>query len=173
MGRTVYTADQKTEALELYVRIGAAETARRTGIPKATLTTWAMRDGLKSYSIEKTAAAIEASRAALEVRKLALAEGLLDDAAWLRGQLRQACVEKVVKTVGTGRGESVTEIVDVDRDEPTFSDKKAIMTTIAIAVDKVQLLTGAPTERHEHVGVFGEEQAVGLRDELAERRRAS
>lgn len=168
--RRMFTPEQKAEAIELYRTDGPTAVQERLGILKGTVTRWAQDAGVLTVSGAKNEAAIEAARQRADERKILLADGLLDDALRLREQLWAPCVERVVKTIGTGRGESVAEIVDVDLDQPSFGDKRQIMTTIAIAVDKVQLLTGAATERVETIG---RDEVLGIIDELAARRRAS
>jgi len=63
MGRRTYTDDQKSEALELYVEHGACETARRTGIPQKTISSWAARNKVRSTAVEKMHAAHVANQA--------------------------------------------------------------------------------------------------------------
>ena len=83
------------------------------------------------------------------------AHGLLDDIARLRAELFSDCTERKVLVVSDGKGHGlrIVEIVDIDRTWPTFAEQARIMTAIGIAADKTQLLSGAATERHEHVQV--------------------
>jgi hypothetical protein len=51
-------------------------------------------------------------------------------------------------TLSGGKDRAATwEIVEVERDTPTFSEQVRIMTAVAIAVDKIQVLTGGVTSR--------------------------
>lgn len=150
MSKTRYTTAQREEALELYLDHGAAETARRTGIALGTLKSWASRSGVASAATETTAAAVEAHRLTVAERKVALARDLMGDIERLRGQLFEPCVERKVVTLAGGKERGVHEVVDVELGQPSFSDQKAIMTTVAIAIDKVQVLTGQATEILEH-----------------------
>jgi hypothetical protein len=166
MSRRAYTDDQKTAALELYREHGPTHASKVLGIPKGTITKWGRAAGIETVSSKKTAAATEAAKVSMEARRQALAEGLMDDAEKLRSQLFGPCVEKKVVLEGDGKGYSHPEIVTIDHDEPSFGDKQRILTSIGIAVDKVQLLTGQATERHEHIGA---EQAGQVMDELTRR----
>lgn len=149
-----WTAEQKAEALRLYAEVGAGEAARRTGIPQPTISSWARRNGVQCGAPARIAAAVEASKLSMEARKAKLADDLMDDIQRVRGQLFAPCVERKPVVVSDGaRIGSHVEIIDVDLSQPSFSEQKAIMTTIAIAVDKVQILTGEATERVDHVGL--------------------
>lgn len=158
MART-YTDAQKADAVAIYVEHGLAEAHRRTGIPKNTIRDWATNAGIDTAAIsgrasEKTAAANEARVEDMAARRAQLASDLMGDVNRLRGQLFAPCVERKVVTLAGSKDEVGTwELVDIDRDQPTFTDQKAIMTTIAIAVDKIQILTGEATERVEHRSV--------------------
>ncbi|MDK1039803.1 MAG: transposase, partial [Actinomycetota bacterium] len=43
-----YTDTQKMKAVDLYVEVGTAEAARRTGVTTRTITTWAKSTGVTS-----------------------------------------------------------------------------------------------------------------------------
>lgn len=150
MARRSYTDAEKAEALELHATVGPAEAARRTGITKGTIESWASRAGLQAPASETTAAAVEASLVSLADRKAQLAADLMGDIERLRRSLWEPCVEKRLMTVGTGDGKSRIQVGECERDQPTFDDQKRIMTTLAIAIDKVQILTGDATERIDH-----------------------
>lgn len=156
MART-YTDAQKADAVAIYVEHGLAEAHRRTGIPKPTLSSWVTpeeRAQISERVTAKTRAANEARVEDMAARRAQLASDLMGDVNRLRGQLFAPCVERKVVTLAGSKDEVGTwELVDIDRDQPTFTDQKAIMTTIAIAVDKIQILTGEATERVEHRSV--------------------
>ena len=145
------TAEERAHALNLLTNgTTLADTHRQTGIPKSTLSGWARDAGLDlARSTEKT---VQATKASLEVRRARLASSLMDDADRLRRQLFAPCVEKRAMTVSDGqlRGSHV-EVVEIERDQPTFAEQAKIMVSLGIAVDKLQLLTGQATERVEHV----------------------
>lgn len=168
--RRSYTADEKAAALALYAEQGPTAVTDAMGIPKATVTSWAQANGVRTVRNENAAARVEAARLTFEERRVELAHGLLDDVARLRAQLFAPVVQRQAMTVSDGKDlGSHVEIVDIRLDEPTFSEKKALLTSIGIAVDKVQLLSGAATQRTEHT-IPADEVVAGLRDELAERR---
>lgn len=178
MPRQPWTAEQKAHAQAAYVEHGPHEASRQTGIPVGTISSWAKREGWQTVATEQTAAATAAAMVALEERKARLAFDLMDDVQRLRAELFSPCVERKPVVVSDGaRVGSHVEIVDVDLSQPSFSEQKAIMTTIAIAVDKVQILTGAATERIDHTGLpidreKAENELATILD-MASRRRTS
>jgi transposase-like protein len=144
-GRRTYTEQQREEALRLYVELGPAETARQMDIPRATISKWAERAGVTGDRKTKQTAAIAAMEKTLAQRRVQLAKDLMSDVELLRTQLFEpATVHKFDAEGGFHLGELA---------EPTFRDKVSLMTAIAIAVDKIQLLSGAPTSRSENVEI--------------------
>lgn len=160
-GMASYTDEQRAEALDLYQQLGPSEAARRAGVPKGTISSWVRRAGLKTSVPENLRAATEVGRLTLEQRRQKLASNLLGDIERLRGQLFEPA-----------------ESIHWDKDggfhrarisEPTFSDKKALATSLAILVDKVLLLTGQATSRTETVTVDAIEAEIAeLRREMDE-----
>lgn len=144
----------KDQALELYAEHGLAHAHHHTGIPKSTIRDWAKDHRITTARADrKTERATETARRSVAERKARLASDLLDDLQQLRAQLFAPCVEKKPMTVSDGHLEGAhVEIVEVNLDRPTFAGQQKIMTTLAIGVDKVQILTGDVTERTEHVG---------------------
>lgn len=168
MARRTFTDEQRAEALALYAEHGAAEAARMMGIAKGTVMSWASRAGLAMHATETTTVATEASLASLAQRKAQLASDLMGDIERLRKQLFAPCVERKVVTLSGGQtGSSTWDIVDIEHEQPSFTDQRACMTSIAIAVDKVQILTGEATERvdHRHTTPIDDELA-SLADQL-------
>lgn len=109
------------------------EVARRTGRGQATVTRIANAEGI---TLDRSA-----TKAAVEARMAQLKSDLADDAARLRQQLFAPCVEQKAMTVALGRGQgSTVEIVEIHRDQPTFSEQARIMTAVGIAVDKVHAI---------------------------------
>lgn len=153
MART-YTEDDKANAVALCIEVGPTEASKRLDIPKSSIASWLTPDDqvvMAERVTAKTRAATEARARQLDAERMALALDLMDDIGRLRAQLFDPCVERKVVTLAGSKDETGSwEIVDIERDAPTFSDQKAIMTTLAIAVDKVQVLTGEATERIEH-----------------------
>ena len=147
---TRWSDEQRADALEQYKRVGAADASRATGIPASTIASWAHRAGISNGEAAPVAA-IKSRMASVAARKAQLASDLLDDIQAIRAQLHAPAVERKVVVVSDGKDlGSHAEVVDVERDVPTFADQQRIMTTCAIAIDKVQILTGEATERIEH-----------------------
>jgi transposase-like protein len=172
--RRTYTAEEKQRALELYETDGPRAVEAELGIPKATVVGWAQANGVRTRSIETKQERVQASMLTMAERKVNLASGLMDDIERLRTQLWQPCVERkpLVVSDGAQLGSRV-EIVDVELKQPTFGDQRSIMTSIAIAVDKVQILTGDVTSRTETVGTLERpvaEERLGTILELASKR---
>ena len=172
-----YTQEQRAEGLALVAQVGAAEASRRLGIPKGTLDSWASRARVPAPSPNP----VQVERRVLSVaeRKAQLAEDLLDDIQRLRAQLFAPCKEpKAVVVSGGMHHPGHVEVVEVHLNQPRFADQRAIMTSIAIAVDKVQILTGEATARIEQLAgqvdpAKQQEQrarALGVVDQLAQRR---
>lgn len=149
-----YTDEQRADAVTLCLEVGMAEAHDRTGIPKPTLSRWLtpeQRAEMAERFQTKTAAATRAHAQTMEQRRAALASDLMDDVQKIRTQLFAPCVERKAMIVSQGKEQgSEVEVVDIERERPTFGDQQRIMTTLAIAVDKVQVLTGEATERIDH-----------------------
>lgn len=159
-GRTAYTEEQKTQALQLYVEHGPAEAERQTAIPRRTISSWARRTGTQPAAPGKMAEAIAASALTLEQRKQALAGRLLTEVSLLLDQLHEPVVERKIVTLpgkillAPAEGDEGEPVLtsgwttaEVQRVQPTFAEQKTIMVSAAIAVDKVQVLTGGATHR--------------------------
>lgn len=143
------TKTQRAEAVALAVEVGPAEAARRLGLNPNTLRSWMARDGQHEATDEgreMTIRATEAKLVSVAERKAQLASDLLDDCQRLRAQLFAPCVERKAMSGGAMR---LAEVVEIEHTQPPFSDQRQIMTSLAIAVDKVQILTGEATERIE------------------------
>jgi transposase-like protein len=161
--------ERKAEALDLVAQCGAAEASRRLGIPKGTIDSWASRARVPAP--DPNPAQIERRLATIAERKARLADELLDTCQQLKAQLFAPCVER--KAMAGPKRE--IEIVDIHLDQPSFVDQRAIMISIAVAVDKVQILTGEATERTEHLIAGTEERrraALAVVEQLADRRSA-
>lgn len=153
VARRSYTDEQRAEALELYAEQGPTQVEAQLGIPASTVMSWARAAGVHTMRAENARVRNEARAADLEQRRLDLALGLFDDIARLRSQLFAPCTLRKPMAVSDGREVgSHIEIVDVELDQPTFSEQTRIMTSIGIAVDKAQLLTGQATARIETSG---------------------
>jgi hypothetical protein len=150
MPRRTYTDAERHDALRLYETDGPRAVEDQLGIPASTVVDWAKAAGIRTRSVATKTDAIQASMLTLAERKAQLASAILDDVEKLRQQLFASTVERKPMVVSDGQhAGSHVEIVDVDLDQPTFTDQKAIMTSIAIGVDKVLLLSGEATSRVE------------------------
>lgn len=175
-----YTPDEKTHAVTLVLEHGMAEAHDRTGIPKPTLSRWLTPDQhaeLAERFGAKTAAATRAHVQSLEVRRHQLAADLMSDVERLRRQLFAPCVERKAMVVSQGSElGSEVEVVDIELTQPTFRDQQTILTTVAIGIDKIQVLTGQPSEITGHVEVPerspDQESELAAVVELAQRRAA-
>lgn len=151
---TRWSTEQRTHALALLANgTTPPEVAKATGIPRRTITQWAHDEGLEVSSAQaraKTARAREVLEAVTAEKRADLAAGLLADAQRLRTQLFAPTVEKRAMAIALGGdlGQDI-EVAEVPLERPTPTDQVKIMTAVAIAVDKIQLLTGEATERHE------------------------
>lgn len=123
-----YTHEQRAQALGLLAEVGKAEAARRTGIPEGTIASWGARTGTKAPPPETMREATEAKNATLADRKVELA-----------GQLRALAVKATAK---------LAERIDADE-----ISAKDLVQALTAAIDRMQLLTGAATERVETVGI--------------------
>lgn len=137
--RRTYTDEQKAEALALYAEVGPAEASRRTGIASGTIASWASRtasgDGgtLATKRVEHQQANVESLKAKWAERRLVMVDEI--------GTVAHMALAQVQEAVLTGKGR----------------DAKDFATTMAILVDKAQLLGGDATQRQE---------SRQLRDEL-------
>lgn len=125
MART-YTDDEKAEAVAVYVEHGLAEAARRTGIPKPTLSNWVtpeQRSAQAERSAAKTAAATAAHRRWIEEQRIVAQREFMETAVHCARQARL-----------------------VEDGHQAFSLTKAGGT----ALDKVRLELGEVTDRTEH-----------------------
>lgn len=175
MQRMQYTPEQKAEALQLVAQVGKAETARRTGIPEGTVSSWAVRNGVRAPAPNQVQ--LVAAAATLQERKQELADELLTRARAMIAQLDASMVEKKAHVVSDGAREgSHLEISTVRYDRPPTGAQKQIVETVAILIAQVQLLTGSATSRIEtNPTTQAEVQAVRAKattvlDELASKR---
>lgn len=150
-----WTDEQREEALRLFRSHGPAEAARQTGIPKATVASWARRQRVQTNVVVEREEAVEASALQAEQRRLDLAEGMLRDIGGLRARLFRPMTYHHVKTVAgpVGIGASV-EVVDLDLDQPVPADQLRLVQAMGVLIDKVQLLTGEATERVDLTGEY-------------------
>jgi hypothetical protein len=137
--------DATREAVLVKVRNGVPyrQISDEHGVATSTISNWAKTAGIESAGAEQVAAAVAATKVAWTQR---------------RGELVDAL------------GEAAAELLEKARRAPA-RDAQALMTAVAIGVDKAQLLSGGATSRHEQMDADARRERVAtLRDELAERR---
>lgn len=167
-------SEEQRESALLALHDGATlgEVHAETGIPKGTLASWKRRQGeaerlamiaeldtpleraeAAARRREQTAAARQHNTEVNDESRKQLAGRLLDEVHGLLDRINAPTTYKHVKVVNQGEGMgSTVEVVDVDLDLPTPTDTKALVTSAAILIDKLQLLTGEATERTAHMG---------------------
>lgn len=156
MSRRAYSADQRADALALYLQHGLAEAARLSGVPRGTLSSWAVRAGVQTdaaaaaaYREQTEAARARWAEVTLEQRE-ELAGRLLAEVHTLLDQVQEPTTYYRVVTLSGGTGMGATaEVVPVDVPHPLARDQQARVAAVAALVDKLQLLTGQATERHD------------------------
>jgi hypothetical protein len=132
MQRVQYTSDQRAEALRILAEVGLSEAARQTGIPIGTISSWGHRRGVSAPEQPKMA---QQAKEAWSVRKVALGE-----------KLGTLCEKMAVK-------------IDERLDEDSLRGVRDLAASIAILVDRAQLLTGSVTQRTEVVERTPENEA--------------
>lgn len=136
--RWKYTEEQKREALKLYREHGAAEAAKRTGIPRGTIAAWANKVGATTERLEKTRKATEAAAD----RAAKLREDLKLDCRDRAVDLIQRMTELHIEFVGKdGRREEI--------DRASAAACKDYAVAAGVLIDKAELLDGRATSRQE------------------------
>ena len=155
MAARKWTDEQRDEALALHRSHGPAEASRLTGIPKATVASWARRKGVETNAPVEREAAVESASLAAEQRRLDLAEAMLGDISGLRARLFAGMSYAHVKVVSGGKDSAGdVETVWVDCDMPVPADQLRLVQAMGVLIDKVQLLTGEATERVDLTGEY-------------------
>lgn len=147
-GGVTYTDEQRAEAVALYAEVGPSEVERRLGIPKGTVTKWAQADGAETSFLQN---ASNASKA-LHLKWAEYRGVMVDDIA----------------------GAALKALARVEAHIEADNDGKAknYATTMAILVDKAQLLSGGATNRTETVSAIDHE-IESLLSQMDERERTS
>lgn len=142
MSRARYDENFRQQAIALAVEIGPADAARQLGVKAATLRSWCSRADVATNGTENTRAAVEAKRAKWEDRRADMVHQIGDTA--------QQALTRASQAIASGK--------------PT--DAKNYATTMAILVDKAQLLSGGHTARYgtdaDRAKVLGEAHQRGL-----------
>ncbi len=154
-----YSDEQRAEALETCRGKGLAAAAKKTGIPRCTISRWAKAAGIATLHIQKTEAANRAKRASDEARLHAKVSELLDADDRLARMSQEPMYEY--------RGQKRVKVHDV----PPPAEQKALMTARAIALDKIHLLKGLPNIRTENINKFEQMSKQDIEAYLHERYR--
>lgn len=123
--RTRHTPEQRAEAIHLATTVGKAEAARRTGISSGTIGSWLTREGLTNADPEGRAEHIEVAQQTWVQRRADLGNRM--------GEVATDSLEALAGHVAAGQTSKARELA----------------TTLAVLVDKAQLLAGAATSRTE------------------------
>jgi transposase-like protein len=137
-----YTPEQRAEALALYETHGPTAVTDQLGIPKQTVQDWAKAAGVRTVRTARTREATEARAVDLKASRQELAALLLADAHKLRKQLWEPAV---VHAFG-GKDNTYEEH---QLEEPTFTDKKNIISAVSTAmttVVKLDAVDAAPAD---------------------------
>lgn len=159
----------------------------RSGIPRGTIRLraldqgWTKPGGLKAGASREeiqaaAAVAQETNNLAHERRKGEMVEAFVETVFSLRDQLDKPFLKREVKSIGLGGGITENEVVDVWLPAPPPGEQQRLVTSMAILVDKIQLITGGATSRQENIVPDRDaalERVQQIRDELAERRAAN
>lgn len=152
MGGKRWPKDVRERALALYAEHGTAVAARILSeegyrVPANTVAVWASRSGMVRTSSERTRAATAVSAERWALRRVRLADELGEIAELVAVAMKEAVNTDQLSKARDGAG------------------------SLAILVDKAQLLSGDPTRRTETVGT---REAIAAKaaqlDELARRR---
>lgn len=161
-----YDEATKAKALELYAEHGPSHVEREMGIPKGTVSKWAQAAGTETRFLENADARVKASCLRWAERRADLVDRM--------GAVAEAALERVEANLF--ETERVRVGFDDDGDPEfdvryTANSAKGYATTMAILIDKAQLLSGDATARTE-VGGKREDLVAKVAefDELAERR---
>lgn len=126
---TAYTAAERQHALDLYKQHGPAEAGRQTGIPSATIRTWAKRSGETVSRAAHAQANVDAARLTWAQR---------------RGEL----------TIRSGEV-AANLLEQIAAAKPR--EARLLSAAFAVVVDRAQLLAGDATARIETSDRFNRE----------------
>lgn len=120
---TTWSPEQRQQALELYRKHGAATAGQQLGIPAGTIRRWASENGERTLRRETSQASIDATKLRWEERRQTLIHDM--------GRVAQKALQTCEDGLDTGK----------------TRDAQAAATTLAILIDKAQLLSGGATSR--------------------------
>lgn len=161
-----HTDEQIAEAVELHRIHGPAEAARRTGIAKQTIASWARRRGVQTDAPMRTREATEVAAASAEKRRAELADLSLMTAT----RLVQDMYSPAKLYFPMPKSEYV---IEHSVPHPTPIEQEKLARAAGVLIDRVELLSGRATGRVEGI-IRTPEQATGRIVHLSEvlRRRA-
>lgn len=137
-------------ALHLYPEVGAREASRQSGCSRALIERIARQRGIRVNETATVARAGITRAAELTDKKLSLSLDLLDDIEELRARLFTPIVYKEVKVVPGGKDmPSTVEIVEIECDEPTNTDKAKLVDSMTKLLDRLLVINGQVTSRVE------------------------
>lgn len=141
----VYTEEQRTEALRIYVEDGPDIASTQTGISVRTIYRWAAAEGVSTTATsERTQAATTAAKARAALNRAELQALLVEQAV----KALHAMDEQVPKVVTVIEGRSRSEHYEMTPADPR--DKKDLALTAAVLIDKYRLEGGEVTGRTEN-----------------------
>jgi hypothetical protein len=135
-----YTSEQKQQALELYSVYGPCRATKDIGIPKSTIIKWAKAAGLKPPT-ENIDAAAKAREARIAVKRAAIKERILEEAAYCLRAIHNEHID--FKSAGPAGPVQVTFPV------APAAAVQHYATAFAIFIDKFRLENGEVTGREE------------------------
>lgn len=152
-----YTDQQRTEALDLYLDVGTAETSRRLDIPKRTIRHWANQAQLAAARGEN----LEAAH-----RQLALQH------EEMRQELRSRLLEQAIDALDHMNAPHIdykgSAVMKVEYSEAPADAWKAYAVTAGILIDKYRLEVGEPTARIHARHEVGDDVDSELRRTITE-----
>lgn len=132
--RVQWSESQKQRAMEIFERSGAAEASKQTGVPIATISSWARRSGQSAVTPER-AARVASKSLTLAERRQQLGETFLAKAEMLINCVRSA---------------------------DDAIDRKRGIEAARVAAEAAQLLTGEATSRVETVNAEAQAAAADV-----------
>lgn len=122
-----WSAEVRSEALGIYLADGAAAAAQRTGVPASTVRRWAHEAGQQTERARTTVEATQAAAMRWAERRAVMVEEM--------GHVAQEALAQTWEAIHAGNAR----------------DAKDLATTMAILIDKAELLSGGATSREKRV----------------------
>lgn len=122
-----HTAAQKATAVAMYHKDGPQGPAKKYKVSPSTIVKWAKAAGVATVATGSMRAANEARTERLKALRQELYDDLLDDVKRIRKQLWEPHEDYVV-------GGRDGKLIKFTRDEPSFSDKRSIFSSVGTGV---------------------------------------